>query len=636
MSSLLPQIGPLRRVAVTLGVSLLALAPTSPALADHTDPGERLAGAPMLPGGQVGRTTGPGTWTHLAQFPGVLGTDLEFFRDGAGQQYVSTGSLGQGPFNEVGQRVLRLTNAAGEVEPTLVADHGSANCTDVTGAGSTTGLQHDAQVTPATRPLVGDQPAAKLLIDTTDATSRCHDPSGGGLEIIDISGLGSPGFEPREIGLTRHNGYSHTVTVDATRPWIVYNNSSDGSGNTFIDVLDIRTCLNATGTLADKRAACRPVVKRMDVPPQELGPRGPDAIVPDGPDGMINPAPAGPCHDSTARPGKIYCAALDASVIIDVVGLTVAQGPAIPANDDPSGDIQGAALPCSVIQNSTRPGSGDTAAMVTDCSLGGPTATGAGGQPAYDAAGRPQATGWFVAPGGINHIISQGAGQAVAVSHEFDPSPDGTIGFVTDERGGGITPPGASCTAGGVDNPNGNGGIHAFDLTKTAPNGDFPYLLAPGAGNRQAIFRSTNTTPSPTFCTTHVIEQLPDEPRIVTAYYTQGVKLVDYARADAGRLGFAEAASLQLPGANTWAAEVFKTVDNTDGTRTYFFVANDIARGVDIYSYRGPRATGEVVAEPEPMIPEVPLTVALPVVAVAVLGGAVLVRRRRTSVGLAA
>lgn len=623
----MPVLRPSRRAAVGAAVLALALVPISPALADHTNPGSQLAGPPASPGGQAGRTSGPGTWTHLAEFSGVTGTDLEFFRDAAGRQYVSAGSLGQAPQGIVGQRVIRLTNDSGAVAPALVADHGSAQCADVTNAGSTTGLQHDAQVTPSSRPLTGPQPAGRLLIDTTDATSRCHDSLGGGLEIIDISGLGTPGFAPREIGLTRHNGYSHTVTVDATRPWIVYNNSSDSSGNTFIDVLDIRTCLNATGSLADKRAACRPAVKRMDLPADKLTPRNSDGTLP------TSTTAAGPCHDNTARPGKLYCAALDASVIIDVAGLTDAQGPAVPANDDPAGDVKGAALPCTLIENSTRTGSGDTAAMVTDCSLGGPTATSGGGQAAYTAAGRPQATGWSLA-GGVQHQTGRLPAESVAVSHEFDPSPDGTIGFITDERGGGVSSPGAACFAAGLENTEGNGGIHAFDLTKRGPDGDFPYLLAPGSGSPKAIFRSSNTTPSPTFCDVHVIEQVPDEQRLVAAYYTQGVKLVDYAKTAEGRLQMTETASMQLPGANTWAVETFKTVDNPDGTRTYFMVASDIERGVDVYSYRGPKATAVAVA-PDAVIPEVPLALVLPALAGLVLGGSVLARRRRALGGTA-
>ena len=80
-------------------------------------------------------------------------------------------------------------------------------------------------------------------MDANDTTGRCHDPEGGGLEIVDISGIEREGLEPREVHLTRHVGTSHTVTVDATRPWLVYNNSSTFDGNAWIDVLDIRTCL---------------------------------------------------------------------------------------------------------------------------------------------------------------------------------------------------------------------------------------------------------------------------------------------------------------------------------------------------------------------------------------------------------
>ena len=39
---------------------------------------------------------------------------------------------------------------------------------------------------------------------------------------------------------------------------------------------------------------------------------------------------------------------------------------------------------------------------------------------------------------------------------------------------------------------------------------------------------------------------------------------------------------------NVWAVEDFKIVDNGDGTRTYFFLADDIQRGIDIFTWTGP------------------------------------------------
>ena len=82
--------------------------------------------------------------------------------------------------------------------------------------------------------------------------------------------------------------------------------------------------------------------------------------------------------------------------------------------------------------------------------------------------------------------------------------------------------------------------------------------------------------PAETFCDIHVIELVPGEQRFIAAYYTQGIKIVDYFVDAAGRLSFRERASFTLPNANTWAAEHFKIVDNADGTRTYFIAVNDI------------------------------------------------------------
>jgi hypothetical protein len=42
-----------------------------------------------------------------------------------------------------------------------------------------------------------------------------------------------------------------------------------------------------------------------------------------------------------------------------------------------------------------------------------------------------------------------------------------------------------------------------------------------------------------------------------------------------------------LPGANTWAVEDFVTRTNPDGTKTYFFVASDNQRGIDVFSWTG-------------------------------------------------
>ena len=164
--------------------------------------------------------------------------------------------------------------------------------------------------------------------------------------------------------------------------------------------------------------------------------------------------------------------------------------------------------------------------------------------------------------------------------------------FVTDERGGGVVPPGSSCTP-GIENPYGNGGAHAFDISDPT---NINYATTPGGA--RSVYISDAVVPASTFCDIHVIEQIPGEQRFIAAYYTQGIKIVDYFVDADGHLTFEERSSFTLPDANTWAAEDFKTQTNADGTKTYFIAVDDIHRGIDVVSWRGePNPMG---AEPRP------------------------------------
>lgn len=569
-----------RRTAAlsTLLVATLVVA-AAPAQADHTAPAAPLSPIEPQPGSPA-LTKGEGKWSFIGNLGPMQGTDLEFFsRDGV--TYVSGGTLGQAPTGTpafVGQRIAQLTDATGKsIAPKVVADHGSARCE---ANSSATGLQHDVQAVPTKQ--------TELLIDTTDAVGRCHDGPGGGLEIIDVSGLGKPGFEVREIGLIRLNSLSHTVTADVARPGILYNNGADfgtGTGKdaviqNWVDVVDVRSCLGLTGkTLDQKRAACRPVVTRFPYKPEWTSKKLPDGT-------LTEPAS---CHDITARPNRLYCAGLNASLILDITNVLNA-----------SGKVAGRPLPCTVIDG-TR-----TKAKVTDCALKPKDSTAANpsaaaAMQAYKDLGFPAATGIRFL-GTVNHpgrncsplpvtncntntVVK--SDQDVAVAHEADPTPDGKYMFVTDERGGGVIPPGATC-APGLDNPIGNGGIHVFDIRNPAN-----IVHAKAVDGTPAVYIGTSPTPSPTFCTVHVIEQVPGEARIIAAYYDGGTKIVDYAVDAQGRWTFKEVAAYRLPGANTWASEVFKTVDNPDGTRTYYFTSTSFtlglgtARGIDVFSWTG-------------------------------------------------
>jgi len=531
---------------------VLVLAPA--AAADHTNPRTPLAATNGKTA--TGFVRGEGTWRHIANFPGGAsnaltggGTDLEFFSPhGTNDVYGAFGTLGQDDVGSIGQRILQLTQG-GSVAPRWVADHGSARCQAST---STTGLQHDSQIASIGR--------VRLLTDTTDARGRCHDTGGGGIEIIDVSGIANASFQPREVHLVRHAGFSHTHTVDTARPWIVYNSSSDFAGRPWIDVLDIRSCFGSHNwTLAKRRADCRPKVYRIAFQPEWTQQRDQNT-------GQLEPGSAA-CHDITFAGNRLYCAGINATLILDVSGL-VGSG----------GTVNGTPFPCPVIDG-TR-----TGAKVTDCEAMGASRT-------------ERATGWtflgtFNHPGrdcgppgtdvrDCNSNNQVRSDEGVAISHEADPNHDARFMFVTDERGGGVVPPGSSCSP-GIDNPFGNGGAHAFDISTPSS-----IHYATGPDGRKAVYISDAVVPAETFCDIHVIELVPGEQRFIAAYYSQGIKIVDYFVDAQGRLQFHERSSFTLPNANTWAAEDFKIVDNPNGTRTYFIAADDIHRGIDVLSWTG-------------------------------------------------
>jgi hypothetical protein len=577
--------------------------------------------------GHVGQTFGTGTWTHISNFPANPGSDFALFRRNR-ELYASSGTLGQGDTQFVGQRITQLTTNQGTVvNPTWIADHPSASCT--LGSTGVTGLQHDAAAAGAfrktSRPtsIPGVQTLdTQLIIDTTDSTGRCHDSPNGGLELVDITNVATP----KEIHLTRHCGTSHTVTVDATRPYIAYNNSANFASQTanctgtdvtkggWIDVLDLRPCLNLGNiSLAAKRSACRPKVYRINFEPSWTWQRNFATGT-----GEIDPSQgSSSCHDITAIGTRLYCASIRATLILDVANIT----------DPTTGNIRGTQLSCPVIDN-------PTAADVTDCGALGPGQPGVQG---VEFLGTRNHAGIDCAPGvrisNCNSNLLVPVTQDIAISHEADPTHDERVMFATDERGGGVVPPGASCSPGGPTNFS-NGGIHALDISGATPGRDpsdnFPYILDP-AGNR-AVFIGAVRVPQATFCTVHMIEHAHDEQRLFVAYYSQGVKVVDYFFHPNNRISFRETASFVLPNANTWVAHPFKTVNNADGTRTYTIFASDIERGIDVYSYRN---TPNPIGAPPPA--EATATVqagnagAGLLLLTAALPAAALLRRRRRS-----
>lgn len=582
-------------LATSLTVFGVSLAP--PALADHTDPRQPLAPTTGVP--VTGIVRGEGNWKHLANFPGLSspaltggGTDLEFFSPaGSRDVYGAFGTLGQDEAGSVGQRIVQLTSG-NSVAPRWAADHGSAHCSTTNPAG-TLGLQHDSQI--------GAVGKVRLLTDTTDATGRCHDPDGGGLEIIDVTGIANPAAAPREVHLVRLFGFSHTHTMDSKRPWIVYNSSSDFANGNWIDVVDIRSCFGSDKwTLAKRRAECRPLVYRIAFEPEWTMQRDQNT-------GELEPGSAA-CHDITFADDRLYCAGLNATLILDVSGL-FGRG----------GTVKGTPFPCPVIDG-TR-----TGAKVTDC--GGMGASRTERAVGWQFLGTFQHPGRDCGPPGTdvrtcnsnNQVRSD---EGVAVSHEADPTSDRRLMFVTDERGGGVVPPGSSC-APGIDNPFGNGGAHAFDISDPSA---IRYATTPEG--KKAVYISDAVVPAETFCDIHVIEQVPGEQRFLAAYYSQGLKVVDWFVDAQGHVEFRETSSFTLPNANTWAVEDFKIIDNPDGTRTYFLATNDIHRGIDIASWTGrPNPVG--AQAPAPSVRTSAVNLSLVGMAILLLPAAALYGRRR-------
>ncbi len=366
--------------------------------------------------------------------------------------------------------------------------------------------------------------------------------------------------------------------------------------------MDMRSCYGkSTWTLDERRAACRPSVSRIQLQPEWTQQRDQNT-------GQLEPGSA-TCHDITFENNRLYCAALNATLIIDVSGIAKKNGP-----------VNGTAFPCPVIDG-TR-----TAAKVTDCSGMGADRT-------------ERATGWkflgtFNHPGrdcgppgtdvrNCNTNMQVPSDQGVAVSHEADPTADGKFMFVTDERGGGIVPPGASC-APGIENPFGNGGAHAMDISDPS---NITYATTPRG--EKAVYISDAVVPAETFCDIHVIEHFPGEQRFIAAYYSQGIKIVDYYVDGDGDIQFQERASYTLPNTNTWAAEHFKIKNNADGTRTYFIAADDIHRGIDVLSWTGrPNPIGTQA----PPNNEVLANTSLLGASALVLAGAATLRRRRARI----
>jgi hypothetical protein len=549
-----------------------------------------------------------GAWELVATIPtGNPHTDLDFFTQ-RGEIYASVGTLAIGP-NAGGQTLVRLTKN-GEVtstSPQVVSNHPSASC--VSDPSAALGLQHDAEASPkgnvifnATFPKgLPDRRDAQVIIDATDNEGRCHDSTAfglsssdpqGGLEIIDISDV----THPKEIGLTSHIGEAHTVNVDPKRPHIAFAVTSDSvnvscnaddtactranedptSSQRFnldgFEVVDLSSCMNfPAGTSTDlKRLVCQPQVYRY---------RWPSALIALG---HTVDAVAG-CHELEIYPNDtLTCAGINATIVFDLSGAFDNRGTPDNFLDDKP---RGTPLPCG-LRDSRSPFPYTTGAKVVDCVVG------ASGQdltvPGWLAIGAPSLEG-------VRHVgtaFHQGRGtpspfpstEDIDVSHEAELTGSRKFLLATDERGGGVTPPGASCSP-AVDNTFGNGGIHAYRMDRllttspsTAEQAWASYARTSTGG--KAIYRAPiRTGPQVDLCTSHVFHQIPGQNRIFMAWYSQGTQVVDFVEGRRGTFDFKEVAFFIPANANQWVSAVFKMTKNKNGTFTYWGATGDFNLG---------------------------------------------------------
>jgi hypothetical protein len=590
-------------------------------------------------------------WELVATIPtGNPQTDLDFFTND-GVTYASVGSLGIGP-NSAGQNIIQLTNEQGEVDPAYVTGHPSGTC--LSDPSAATGLQHDAEASPkgTSLPQFPNPYIVKsdtqVVIDATDAYGRCHDQGTlgqivdapqGGLEIIDVTDPAAP----KEIGLTSHVGEAHTVNVDPKRPHIAFVSSSDAvnlieegeenagerpneqDGSTSlsfdgIEVVDFSSCLNFPegATLDQKRTACEPDVYRY---------RWPNANI----SRSHTYRGTGACHELEIYPDdRLVCAGLMATPVFDISDAFDDNGTPTDFSDDKP---KGEPLPCQVRESSTTAAPFTTGASVVDCvdgqadadpeteslrvadwiALGSPSWEGVKHLGTYHHMG-------FEDQAGNNFEPAYPATEDIFVAHEAEFTQSGRYVLVTDERGGGILPGGATCGP-GVPNDIGNGGIHAFRvdrLSDTFPEGEDAVaayqenVYATDSEGNRAIYRAPiNTKPQGAVCTSHVFEQIPGQNRIFMAWYSQGTQVVDFTENPDGTIDFETAGYFIPENANEWVSHIFKVEQNPDGSFTYWGAAADFAIGdagrnaIEVYKVTMP-APPKPAGDPLPGTPTFP------------------------------
>ena len=359
------------------------------------------------------------------------------------------------------------------------------------------------------------------------------------------------------------------------------NDQNDLDG---FEVIDLSSCMNfRRGTAVSmKRIACRPVVYRSRYPTATaaLGHTRDDQIY--------------GCHELEVYPNDLLtCGSGAALLAFDMSGAFDDRWtPRNFADDRP----RGTPLPCR-----RRPSTSTvttTTAMVTDCVVGQDNQDLS--VPGWIEIGSPS-LGGVEYLGTIYHQGRSGpfdSNEDIDFDHEAELTASGRFLLATDERGGGVTPPGALCAPGTNDLPpfnQGNGGIHAYRvdaLSKQRPATaqEAWQAYARDSAGRKAIYRANvNTGPQASVCTAHVFHQIPGQNRVFMGWYSQGTQVVDFVERGDGTVDFQKAGHFIPENANQWVSAIFKVERNPNGSYTYYGATGDFnlaaagRNAIDVY-----------------------------------------------------
>ncbi|MBW3620171.1 MAG: hypothetical protein KY461_08000, partial [Actinobacteria bacterium] len=311
---------------------------------------------------------------------------------------------------------------------------------------------------------------------------------------------------------------------------------------------------------------------------------------------------------------RLTCGSGSAMIALDMAGAFDDMGTPTDFTDDKP---RGTPLPCTVRESSSA-ALFTTGAMVIDCVVGeGETDLTI---PAWLESGAPSLEGveWL---GSAIHMGRESATGAfdpafppkedIDFDHEAELTHSGKFVLATDERGGGVLPPGASC-ASGADNPAGNGGLHAYRVDQLStqrpatPEEAFQAYASTPDGEKPVFRAQIRTGAEAAECTAHVFHQIPGQNRIFMGWYSQGTQVVDYIEHPDGTFEFVEAGYFIPENANTWTSAVFKVDENEDGTFTYYGATGDFLLGdngrsaIDVYSVTLPAPPQAAGAAPAP------------------------------------